>query len=120
MNPTQPGRVGYSGHDLKNDIKRFGIFSSSTDPQKISKMVQGFVTTGAGAIVTILAFTGHAGIIPDGSIADGARQIGEFAGLIIQAGGIAFMLVGAAHKLIVWASQFFPGRYPQAPVFTPE
>lgn len=99
--------VGYNAADLKNDVKRFGAFSSSTDPEKISKTVQGFITTAAGVVVTVLAFTGHAAIVPDGSVAEGARQIGEIAGLGMQAAGVAFMLVGAAHKLIVWLGGIF-------------
>lgn len=95
--------LGYSLEDIKRDVRRFGVFTSSTDPQKISRTVTGIVATVAGTILSIGAYSGMLSVLPaPAEVEQAALQIGTSVGLFVQAAGLVYTAIGGITKVVVW------------------
>lgn len=83
--------------------KKFGVFSSSVDPQKLSMTVQSIILGGSALIVFFGAKLGYA--LTSGDIQAIASSAGAFAAQV----GIAISAIGTIYGLvrkgIVWLAE---------------
>lgn len=76
--------------------KRFGAFSSSTNPEQVANTVKGIITGLSGVILVVLPLWG---------ISATADQIANVAGQLGIAAGALWTLYGLGMKLVAYFAQ---------------